>query len=343
MVKSIYSKHAICLIAIFTVGNAMLYFPRHEDALQGLFGLMIAFAFAAIYYIFAGIILQNFDLTNCGKIKKIVLVILGTALSVISAAAALKDYTDYVADYRLKSTSKTIIIILAAIAVYFIATAKKEAIFKLAIVSAVYSAITTVTFFVISIPQFSFDNMLPLELNLNVTLKSALILFARCFGEIITLIFLFRQVPKKQGIKAFLLGLLFAVLLLSVCILNIIFVFGRGVSAKLDLPYVEAMSIISLGDTFTRFEGFEFLTYFLFSIIKSAAAVFCVTNIFEQAANVNKKLSAAISCFIIFVMCLLMQQQLFYSNIFIVGLVVIEIVLLLFSINIRKIGIQKRC
>ena len=47
--------------------------------------------------------------------------------------------------------------------------------------------------------------------------------------------------------------------------LNILFIFGPDLSNKLNLPYAYSMSVINMGKTFLRLEGFSYLNYFAYT------------------------------------------------------------------------------
>lgn len=270
------------LIAIFIVGNTLIYFPKHNDIKSSILGVLIAAVVSLLIYIaFAFLTKKVKNIHNFKRSKPMVLIII-TVCAVLVALISASDYISYVSLYRMPQTPKLLISVLFIALCIFLANSSREVILKLSLVVFIYVFLSVTVLFILSFSQLDFKAALPLEFKGFETAKSFLTIVAQSFLSAVVLIMLLKSVKTSVSVKMWLLGLVFGLFVLMVCMLNILFVFGPDLSNRLELPYASAMSVINMGKTFARLEGFSYLNYFACSLIKASASLWVIKSIFED-------------------------------------------------------------
>lgn len=310
---SVYNKHAVCLTALFIIGNTLIYFPRGRNALMSLFGMLAAFILSyGLYFLFSVLQQKKSDKGLAGSLfenfPKPFAYIVGAGLcglALVVAVICADDYINYVDVFRLPSTPKFIIAILFLFMVWWLSSVKKTVLYKTALLAFIYVAVTVVVMFLLSMQQFSTENLLPIELKPAEIASDGVLIFARSFGSGIILLCFIGRASGPDARKIHLLGLTLGGVILTLCILNIVLIFGPEISSRLSLPYASAMSVISLGETFTRLEGFSYVNYYFCTLIKSAAAVWVVRAVADDIFPKISKWVTAATTLIIFTLCMI--------------------------------------
>ena len=274
--------HSAFLIAIFIVGNTLIYFPKHNDIKSSILGVLIAAAVSLIIYIaFAFLTKKVKNIHNFKPLKLVVLIVITLCACLVSLIST-SDYISYVNLFRMPQTPKLLISVLFIFLCVFLANQSREVILKLSLIVFIYVFLSVTVLFLLSFSQLDFKAALPIEFKPFETVKSFLTIISQSFLSALVLIMLLKSVKTKTSIKMWFLGLCLGLFVLMVCMLNILFVFGPDLSNKLNLPYASSMSVINMGKTFSRLEGFSYLNYFACSLIKGAASLHVIKNMFED-------------------------------------------------------------
>ena len=280
--KQSYFVHSAFLIAIFIVGNTLIYFPMHNDIKSSILGVLIASAVSLLVYIaFAFLTKKIKSVENFKWARPIVvisIIITAFLVSLISAG----DYISYVIEFRMDKTPKIIIAVLFLALCFYLANQSSRVILKLALITFIYVFLSITIWFLLSFSQLDFKSALPLEFKLFDVAKSFLTVISQSFLSVVVLIIFLNANKTKTSIKMWLIGLMLGMFILMVCMLNILFVFGPDLSNRLDLPYASAMSVINMGKTFSRLEGFSYLNYFACSLIKASSALWVIKKVFNE-------------------------------------------------------------
>jgi hypothetical protein len=194
-------------------------------------------------------------------------------LLIFFALYTLWSFSVFAGDRMLKTGGNSVpLIILSVIALSF-AFMEKKVVYKLGIVLFPIVAILTLVTFFASLRFMSLKYLIPYK-NFEA---------AQCFGffmpvflglasSAIPLAFLEKE-KSKGGLKVgFLLG--FGGVLL--CVINVIGVFGSELAAVREYPYLDAVSTASMGDAFSRLDGFIYVTCFFTSFMKVGTIIFVI-------------------------------------------------------------------
>lgn len=280
-----YFFHSAFLIAIFIVGNTLIYFPKHNDIKSSILGVIIAAAVSLLIYVaFAFLTKKYKNIHNFKYVKPFCLIVI-TLCAFLVALISSSDYISYVSLFRMQKTPKVIISVLFIALCVYLASFSREVILKLSLLVFIYVFLSVTVLFVLSFSQLDFKAVLPLEFKSFETAKSFLTILSQSFLSSVVLIMLLKSSKTSISIKMWMLGLILGLFILMVCMLNILFIFGPDLSNKLNLPYAYSMSVINMGKTFLRLEGFSYLNYFACSLLKASACLFVIKEMYEEYFN----------------------------------------------------------
>lgn len=260
-IKPLFSRHFIALSTLFILGNAVIGLPVKTADKFTFLGFLISFLIANILYLLIFAI----------SISK-PLLILSALISFWAAADTFLEFLKFINATLLRDTAKILIVIPLVFTVVLFCLKGKTVLFKFSLISVCFSVLAIIFFFIFTAKDFEINNIIiktfPSIKNLyvqtipyikTVTLPSLLLVF-------------FAKITKNTKKSAF-LGLLSGNVLLAVCILNSVLLFGSKFSGRLDFPYASAISTVTFGNLFTRMDGFAYFIYFASCIIKITVCV----------------------------------------------------------------------
>lgn len=304
-----YRVHTLFLSALFVLGNAIITFPKNGADDNTFLGFLIAFVVSlilaipickAVDYLFFSERIQN---------KKIITVIyvIASAFIVFDAAVCFGDFTDFVTHSILPDASRLLISIVLLLVLLWSATRPDSTILKFSLFSFVVVAAVLVFFFIFSIKSMHIEYIFLLSLPdfHDVILQTLPYLYGVFLSTITTLIYqkmLFGALKPSRGVVAIAVsGVMF-----SIALLNSILLFGSQLSGEYKYPYADAISVVSIGDLFTRMDGFAYFVFFATCFIKLTVSVFVISGLFGRMGVKNKKITAAVATVIVFVLSFLL-------------------------------------
>ncbi len=281
--KNEFFWHSCFLIATFIVGNTLIYFPKHTDIKSGILGIIIAAAISIIIYIAFSFLSgkANTKIITHKKTTPLCFALLTVVCFLVSLIAS-SDYISYVTVYRMPYTERIIISLIFIALSYYLALQEKSVILKIALIGFIYVFLSVTVLFVLSFTQLDFKAVLPLEFNGFETAKATLTSLSQSFLSALPLIYFVKTERLRSSVKIWILALILGLFVLLICMLNILCIFGPDLASSLELPYMNAMSVINMGKTFSRLEGFSYLNYFICSIIKTAAPLYVIRKICDK-------------------------------------------------------------
>lgn len=287
------------MFAIFLFGNLLIAFPKGENTDQAVFGVIANLGIGvALSFLFC--FLQKngmFDLMVFEpKPLKITFIALILTLSVISFLISCKDYVVLIDKVRLPNTSPVVIAVIFLFLAYLLAQADKKLIFLFSLTGLIFAAISFTVLFLLSIPNMELRLFTQ---NLRFVpkgfLKQTLTFFIHSVGQVvIAAFFIGNLTDKKEARRIYLLGTLMGGLVLLVCILNIVLVLGTNVVGATDYPYATVTSMIMLGKSYSRMDGFTYYIYFFASLIKASVILKVILSICKKISSVFKKIMLAL-------------------------------------------------
>lgn len=286
MQSSNYSKSALAVGALFVLGDAVMYLPSKLSGENTLLGLLIAIVLGAILYL-AVIPIYTFTLKD-GKSAIYQRIIKYTVLSVLAIGSAFavaecfKNFTQFVSKIILPDTPLWLISAIFTICILYIALKKQQAFLKFSLICFLFTAIAIIFFFLASVSDYQLENINIMKFPklpelfyetkpylLNPVIPSLLLPFyySTVFGE-----------NKASGNWGALIG----IILLGVCILSAVLLFGTPLACRLSNPYASAVSTISIGRLYTRLDGFSYFIYFVTSLVKINSCIFIVSSCLKR-------------------------------------------------------------
>jgi len=340
-VKKHYALQGSFLIAIFIIGNTLIYFPKQSDIKSGILGVLIAAAISVIIYLaFALLNKKAAGLENI-KFKPLCFIIITITCFLISLVSS-SDYISYVNIFRMPYTLRAVISIIFIALSFYLAIQKDSVLFKISLLAFIYVFLSVTILFIISLPQLDFKLSLPLEFKMADTIKSTLIILSQSFLSALPLVLVIRKNKLRKTFAIWLVALFLGLFVLMVCMLNVLLIFGPDLSSRLELPYMSAMSVINSGKIFSRLEGFSYLNYFICSLIKTATPLYVIKNTFEKLFNKSGKLLVLIVCTLLVLLSFIYGLTDFLYSVFFSGfLLLFEILFILTLGFVSKKRINK--
>ena len=332
--KSKYLLHYISLIAIFIVGNTLIFFPRRSDIKSSILGVIIAAVIAAAVYIVFAIFTKNpFEFSGGKYIIFIFLGLTSFLVSLISSA----DYLNYITVFRMPYTNRLLISVVFIALGFWLSLQKSSVLLKLSLIAFIYVFLSVTALFSLSFSQLDFKAVMPIEFKPLETIKSLLTILSQSFLSGLLLVFIIKAERITKGIKRWTLGLIFGLFILLVCMINILCIFGPDLSNNLELPYMNAMSVINMGKTFSRLEGFSYLNYFLCSLIKTAAPLYVIRKMAEKFFNKKGVILVGVVCIVLISLSLIYGISDFFNT------MLFSVILLIFeALSIIFLGIFQK-
>ncbi|MBO4468047.1 MAG: hypothetical protein J5766_01970, partial [Clostridia bacterium] len=111
---------------------------------------------------------------------------------------------------------------------------------------------------------------------------------------------------KKPSLKTEIVGISVGMALLCVCFLSGILTFSPTVAAEMKDAYSKSISVISVGELFTRMEGVAYFIFFFSALIKTVVAAFSVKAIlFTMGIKKSREITALLLFGTLIVSCML--------------------------------------
>lgn len=302
--KQDYRVHTLFLSALFVLGNAIITFPKNGADNNTFLGFLIAFLISLILTM---PICKTIDYLLCKRLqnKKIISVfyVIAAVFIIFDAAVCFSDFTDFVTHSILPDASRFLISIAMLGILLWSATRPDSTILKFSLICFVIVAAALLFFFIFSIKNMHIEYIFLLSLPdfYDVMLQTLPYLYGVFLSIITALIYqkmLFGTLKSSRGVGAIAVsGVMF-----SIALLNSILLFGSQLSGEYKYPYADAISVISVGDLFTRMDGFAYFVFFATCLIKLTVSVFVISGLFGSISVKNKKITAAVATVIIFVL-----------------------------------------
>ena len=290
---TVFRSHSSALTALFILGNGVIVFPRNQaDQYTFLAYLLCAFAAFILYLALTPLInkVYGFKSTeNTKSYKKALLLILyflTAATSFFTAVSTFVDFSVFVSELILSELPVVFAFLAFLLIVVVFALRLREEFLKFSLLALTFTAVVILFFFISSIGDYKLDRIFiftfPDFKTLFPQIKEYL------FNPMLSLllvaiyeVFVFEKVRKNISLWGVGLGFL----LLGLCILNSVLLFGTHFAATLDFPYASARSTVTIGRLFTRLDGFSYFVYFAACITKITVCLFLIKALFFKSRS----------------------------------------------------------
>ncbi len=269
--KSVCFSHITALSILFVLGNGVIVFPLKGSDQFGFTAYLISLIFLLIVFPLVSKALEKI------KLPRILCYIGLSSLAVASlfcAAQSFYELTEFATQVILPTTPEFFITVIFGFAVVYFVTRKKENIIKFSLVSGVLTVAAVLFFFIAPMENYDLRNIyifrLPDASDLWEQLKPYLI---NPLLQSLLLPVYFKLAFKKVYIKEGTIGSVLGAMLLGLCVLSSILLFGADEAGNMSFPFSSAVSTVNVGRLFTRLDGFAYFVYFVCVLIKTAVCV----------------------------------------------------------------------
>lgn len=260
------SLSSLCLVSLFFVGNAVINLPFGYGCNAALLGFITAFLLCLP-------LILLFSKTSLKKEKaplSVAFSLIFVLYSLFCGIVTFRNYVTFSDRIILPEIGSFFPTLLFLFLLWLICKGKKEAVLKLALISAILVFSLVIILCLLSLDSMSLTALLPKNPpSLKETGYQTLSFVSMSFIEGVVLMGFINSENKKAIMKGYFTGAAILLIILLQCIS----VFGYSLTARLDYPYAFAMSIITFGDKFSRMEGFSYLLYFSCTLIKTAVCL----------------------------------------------------------------------
>lgn len=290
---TVFRSHQSALTALFILGNGVIIFPRNDADEYTFLAYILCTVGAFLLYIFLTPLINKVygfkPQENTKSYKKALLIILyfiTAAASFFSAVSAFVDFSLFVSELILSDLPVAVAFLAFLLIVVFFVLRRREDFLKFSLLAFTFTALVISFFFIASISDYKLDSIFIFTLPDLKTLFPQIkeYLFNPMLSVLLIAIyevFVFQRVRKSVSVWGLGLGFL----LLGLCILNSVLLFGTHLAAVLDFPYASAISTVTIGRLFTRLDGFSYFVYFASGITRITVCLFLIKALFQKSRS----------------------------------------------------------
>lgn len=295
MVEKIkFGRHKVALAAIFILGNAVIGLPvktANEFTFIGLSSAFVCLLFVYLLsFLLCGLLISlEKSASSVKKIFTAMLLLFIGIFSVFCASQAFKETVDFISKVILPQTNKIFICVLFGATVIYFALKRQENILKFALVSFVLMFITIVFFFLAAADKYDLSNIFVFRPpNMNELFRQTAPYLKNPVLPAIILPFYFSFVFGENNKSAGLIGISIGTILLILCVLMSVLLFGTSLAGRLDFPFSSAVSTVTVGRLFTRLDGFSYFIYFVCALLRISVCLFVTVASLKKLNKIMK-------------------------------------------------------
>lgn len=286
-----HKKHIAALTALFILGDSVIRIPAESAGSFTFWGLILTFAATLLLYPMllpaVSFLTKSFSSKNTAvRITAAALLTAAAVYSLRNAGLCFKRFIDFVSVLLLPDTPEFFITLLFIAVVAALAVKNQEVLLKFSLISFAVSAVIIILFFALSAKDFNFGNIAVYRLPSASEFKEAVLPFIRGVSLPLLLLPVYNAVYfKKAEPAASLSGIAFGFIMLSLCLLDSLLIFGPDLAARIDYPLSAAVSTVTVGPLFFRMDGVSYFLYFTSSLIKT---VFCLKLSYSSLKKIKE-------------------------------------------------------
>lgn len=212
--------------------------------------------------------------------------VVSVALLLAIAVFTLVDFCEFVRAIVLPEYNKGILFAAILTVAVIIGTKELKTLSKTALVLICVTLLSVAVIFLLSVSDMSLKYVLPYKLpDMRGVFRTALSVFIKSFGETLLIVSAFGgDLEKKKSVVS---GCIIGGVVITLCCLNTLLVFGGGFAAGLRYPYVIAVRTVGKGEVFSGMDIFLYVAVFFTCVMKTAAAVFGVKRLIRQFLEIK--------------------------------------------------------
>jgi spore germination protein KB len=298
----ISSKQAICVLIMFIFGNTLMYSgskAKQDTWIVILAALAMAVPLVAIY---ARIVkshpgqgLYDVIVDVFGRVFGRLIVLLYVLYAIYLGALLIRSFAGFIHVVAMPETPLLVIALFLFLLSGWMIKSGVETLGRWARVALPVVIVSVAVTLLISVKSMDFKNIMPVAATgFKQLTGSALSVFASPFAETILFAVLFNSVKENSSpLRIYFMGIFFSSLIFLVAAVRNILVLGFP---TLDMYYFSsytAVSVISLGEFFSRIEVLIGLAFLLDLFVKLCVCMFAVAMGFSKLAGLPDHKSMA--------------------------------------------------
>lgn len=267
-------RHTAALSAMFVLGDAVVFLPTaNADEFTFAAFLVSGICLVSVFLIFSGFVGKvgkvRVEDSCLKKLLPVLFFVFSAVFACFCAASTFSSVVEFVSKTILPKTAKWLIASVFGGAVLYFALKKKENMLKFSLLGIVFVVGVVIFFVIAATDQYDVRNMYIFKIPS----------FRQLFRQIkpyildpvlptvilpIYFYFTFKETRTLIGTAGVVLG----EVLLELCILSPVLLFGANLAGQLDFPFSSAVSTVTVGRLFTRLDGFAYFVCFICSLVK---------------------------------------------------------------------------
>lgn len=280
------SFHKICLSSLFIFGNVALFIPYKNAKSGELSAILLA--------LFVSISLYFFWYFIAGKIKEIKKGVLSKGVCIalifiplLANTITAKNIENYISDDVLMKNLKISIVLVFALVSVYLVVKTNTALAKLSLLSFVFVLFVMIGLIVVSYKNFEFLGAK--ELFLGKIFKRSFFYLYKAFWFPMVYAFYSRFAFEEKSIKNDIIGLFVGSIMIIICFLSAVFTFSLEFASTMEFSYPQSISVVNIGELYTRMDGFAYFIFFLSALIKTAICGQTVKMLLQKCEVKNIK------------------------------------------------------
>ena len=260
----------IALISCFLAASSLLKAPFYKKSVTPIVVSFVAaiLIFIGFYYVCDFVLSRK---TN-KNIQRIISIIFAAA-EVVVAAFAFMEYTEFIYSAVLLRASKLLIKAVFAFCVFCVSISKKEGLYKFAFLSVLLASAVFIIMFLLSVKNFDIRNLSGIIQLKYFSLKQTGVYLLKMFLPALAAVLFIVKNERQPVALPILSGVVFGGVIIAVTLLDSILTFGLPLAAKLTYPYLSDISTVTVGNLFTRMDGFAYFAFFACYIVKCGVCI----------------------------------------------------------------------
>lgn len=289
--NTVFYKSFLACCSVFVIGNGIIVLPNNTADKFTFLGFILSAVIGILIILLlnplANLILREKNRLNYfEKTLKTVVLLCLSVYGLFTLADTFTDFTRFVSNHIINELSLGVITVFFTVAIVIFAFKRQENIQKFALLCLVFIIPLVVFFFFAVWENFDFKNIvlkqLPDYSQLTNSIKPYIY---KVTLPVILLPFYRHLVFGKKHSSSCLIGVSIGFGVLCICILSSVLLFSPLLAGRLSYPYASAISTVTVGNLFTRMDGFSYFIYFASAITKINVCIYVSKKSLEEIRN----------------------------------------------------------
>ena len=290
--SSLFGWHTLSIASIFVLGSAVMNLPQKgADEFNFSAFLIMGMLLIGVYCLgsFLTPLLLKPRRSVMGKTIVCGFLSASAVYSLFCFAQSFKETVFFVLSVILPKTQHLFIVVVFGIIVVYFALKRQENVLKFALLSLVMVAAVILFFFLAAADKYDFRNIFIFRLpSLGELYEQIKPYVKNPLLPVLVLPLYFNFSLNGKNTREGVIGVAVGAVLLGLCVLMPLLLFGAELAGRLDFPFSSAVSTVTVGRLFTRLDGFSYFVYFVCSLIKITVCLFVVKASLNKISEILK-------------------------------------------------------